>query len=76
MSRPEAVYVVAVDAGAARDWVHRNKPAHEAKVFHPDSSIGPRGLQLSDGTPVYVFDWPSTAVREAWAMTGGRLVHV
>lgn len=72
----DKVYILAIDQKAARDWAYRNKPRAMPKVFHPDSRIGPQGLYLSDGTPVFVMDPPSVEVRDAWIMAGARLVHV
>lgn len=75
VDRP-AVYVVAETKKVAWDWARDNKPDHLPKCFSVASEIGPRGLLLSDDTPVFVVGEMPEYIRDSWRMTGGRLVFV
>lgn len=75
VDRP-TVYVCADEARQAHEWARRNKPDHLSKVFSNASEIGPRGLLLPDGTPVFVLGEMPQHVREEWAKTGAKLVYL
>lgn len=70
------VYVCADTKEQALVWARRNKPDHLPKTFSNASAIGPRGLLLSDDTPVFVLGEMPQHVRESWHLTGGRLVFL
>lgn len=70
------VYVCADTKLQAFQWAARNKPDHLPKTFNNASEIGPRGLHLSDGTPVFVLGEMPQHIREAWHLTGGNLVFL
>jgi hypothetical protein len=70
------VYVCADTKAQALDWARRNKPDHLPKAFNNSSEIGPRGLMLSDGEPVFVLGEMPQHIRESWHRTGGNLVFL
>lgn len=75
VDRPK-VYVCADDPRQAHNWARENKPGHLPKIYSNASEIGPRGLMLPDDTPVFVLGEMPQHIREAWALTGGKLVYV